>query len=136
MFYKLKENYLLRGWEKLPYALVDKNRRKPSFITAKEMQALQLCNGQIDLNLPLIPQEIRDMIPEIEKHGIIVPCERGDAIAPSRPTSSTWSTQVWARPSSPPARPTTPSSSRPPPTPRPPWTSTPRPTARASSSTT
>ena len=84
MFYKLKENYLLRGWEKLPYALVDKNRRKPSFITAKEMQALQLCNGQIDLNLPLIPQEIRDMIPQIEKTGIISPCERGDAIAPEQ----------------------------------------------------
>ena len=65
MFYKLKENFLLRGWEKLPYALVDKNKRNPAFITAKEMQALELCNGQIDLSLPLISQEIRDMIPLI-----------------------------------------------------------------------
>ena len=54
MFYKLKENYLLRGWEKLPYALVDKNKRNPLFLNAKEMQALELCNGQIDLSLPLI----------------------------------------------------------------------------------
>ena len=35
MFYKLKENYLLRGWQKLPYAVVDKRRRHPLFISAK-----------------------------------------------------------------------------------------------------
>ena len=39
MFYKLKENYLLRGWEKLPYALVDKTRRYPAFISAKDAGA-------------------------------------------------------------------------------------------------
>ena len=31
MFYKLKKNFLLRGWKKLPYALVDKNKRDPVF---------------------------------------------------------------------------------------------------------
>ena len=84
MFYKLNENYLLRGWQKLPYAVVDKRGREPLFITAKEMRALEMCNGQIDLSLPLIPQEIRDMIPQIEKNGIICACERGDAIAPEQ----------------------------------------------------
>ena len=84
MFYKLKENYLLRGWEKLPYALVDKNKTYPVFITAREMQALEMCNGQIDLSLPLIPQQIRDMIPQIEKKGVIRRCEKGDAIAPEQ----------------------------------------------------
>ena len=84
MYYKLKENFLLRGWEKLPYALVDKNKVSPAFITAKEMQALEMCNGQIDLALPLIPQEIRDLIPQIEKNGIIEPCERGEAINPEQ----------------------------------------------------
>ena len=84
MFYKLKKNFLLRGWKKLPYALVDKNKRDPVFITAKEMRALELCNGQIDLSLPLISQEIRDMIPLIEKNGVIEPCEQGDAINPEQ----------------------------------------------------
>ena len=84
MYYKLNENYLLRGWQKLPYAVVDKRRQRPIFINAKEMRALELCNGQIDLSLPLIPQEIRDMIPQIEKNGIIRACEPGDAIAPEQ----------------------------------------------------
>lgn len=84
MFYKLNENYLLRGWQKLPYAVVDKRRRDPIFISAKEMRVLELCNGQIDLSLPLIPQELRDMIPQLEKHGIICACEPGDSIAPEQ----------------------------------------------------
>lgn len=84
MFYKLNDNYLLRGWQKLPYALVNKQRLDPQFISAKEMQALELCNGEIDLSLPLIPQEIRDMIPRIEEKGIIRPCERGDSITPEQ----------------------------------------------------
>ena len=84
VFYRLKENYLLRGWEKLPYALVDKNRRDPVFVSAKEMQALQLCNGEIDLSLPLIDGEIRDLIPLIEKNGVIERCERGQRISPEQ----------------------------------------------------
>ena len=84
MYYKLNNNIQLRGWQLLPYALVVKGRRNPIFISAKEMQALQLCNGNIDLSLPLIPQEIRDMIPTIEKNGIIIPCEHGDSIAPEQ----------------------------------------------------
>lgn len=84
MYYKLNNNIQLRGWQLLPYALVVKGRRNPIFISAKEMQALQLCNGNIDLSLPLIPQEIRDMIPTIEKNGIIIPCEHFDSIAPEQ----------------------------------------------------
>ena len=81
MFYKLNEQFLLRGWQKLPYAVVEKSTRNPLFIKAIEMEALQLCNGEIDLSLPLIKQEIRDMLPTIEKNGIIRRCERGDKIA-------------------------------------------------------
>ena len=52
MYYKLNENYLLRGWQKLPYAVVDKRRQRPIFINAKEMRAPGLGNGQMDLAHP------------------------------------------------------------------------------------
>jgi len=84
MFYKLNEKLSLRGWQKLPYAVVERGVRNPLFIREKEMQALELCNGQIDLSLPLISQEIRDMLPEMEKRGIIVRCDRGDTILPEQ----------------------------------------------------
>lgn len=84
MYYKLNEEFLLRGWQKLPYALVEKGRKDPIFINATEMKALQLCNGKINLDLPVVSQEIRDMIPIIEKRGIIQRCERGDEILPEQ----------------------------------------------------
>ena len=82
MFYKLHEKLLLRGWQKLPYAVVEKGVSRPLFINAKEMQALQLCNGLIDTSLPLVPQEIRELLGQIEKRGLITRCQRGDTIRP------------------------------------------------------
>ena len=47
MFYKLKEKYLLRGWELLPHALVDSSTGIPVFIRPVEMDALSLRYGRI-----------------------------------------------------------------------------------------
>ncbi len=84
MYYKLNEQFLLRGWEKLPYALVNKEFHQPHFINARQMQALELCNGKVDLSLPLVPAFVRDMLPMLEKEGIIRPCDAGDSIAPEQ----------------------------------------------------
>ena len=84
MFYKLNQGILLRGWQKIPYALVDKNNCRTHFIKAEEMTALQLCNGKIDLSLPMIPDSVREMLPTLEKNGVIVPCAKGDAVAPEQ----------------------------------------------------
>lgn len=40
MFCRLNEKLLLRGWEKLPYAVVEKGVSRPLFINATEMQTL------------------------------------------------------------------------------------------------
>lgn len=84
MFYKLHEKLLLRGWQKLPYAVVEKGVSRPLFITAKEMQALQLCNGLIDTSLPLVPQEIRELLGQIEKRGLITRWAPGGLMAVHR----------------------------------------------------
>ena len=55
MFYKLHEKLLLRGWQKLPNAVMEQGVGRPVFITAREMDALKLCNGMIDEDLPLVP---------------------------------------------------------------------------------
>lgn len=81
MYYKLNNGLLLRGWKRAPYAVVDKNRHKTIFISAEEMKALQLCNGRIDLSLPLIPDSVRQMLPVLEKNQVITACEPGDSIA-------------------------------------------------------
>jgi radical SAM protein with 4Fe4S-binding SPASM domain len=84
MFYKLNQGILLRGWQKIPYALVDKNNCRTHFIKAEEMTALQLCNGKIDLSIPLISDSVRKMLPILEQNGIIVPCAEGDAVEPEQ----------------------------------------------------
>ena len=40
MFYKLHEKLLLRGWQKIPNAVVEQGVGRPVFITAREMEEL------------------------------------------------------------------------------------------------
>ena len=84
MFYKLHEKLLLRGWQKLPNAVVEQGVGRPVFITAREMDALKLCNGMIDVDLPLVPQELRDLVKLAAERGWVAPCERSDAIRPEQ----------------------------------------------------
>lgn len=86
MFYKLNEKLLLRGWQKLPYAVVEQDANCPPLFLKekKEMQALQLCNGLIDMDSPLIPKEILDLLPILEEKCFISKCERGDSIRPEQ----------------------------------------------------
>lgn len=82
-YYKLNPQFLLRGWQKLPYAVVIKGE-ETVFVNEDEMKALQLCNGRIDVTLPLIPKNIQEMLPILEKNGVITPCEKGSSIHPEQ----------------------------------------------------
>ena len=80
MFYRLKPNFLLRGWQRAPYAVVDDISKQTCFVPKKVMDALQLCNGNLDLSLPLIPEEVRNVLPVLEQDGVIEKCSRGEGI--------------------------------------------------------
>jgi len=51
-YYRLKDKYKLRGWELLPYALMDSEMRRTHFVQKAEFDALTLCDGTVDLALP------------------------------------------------------------------------------------
>ena len=78
MYYRLEKKYSLRGWEKLPYAIVDHEAGSAGFVNKETFDALQLCDGQVDLDLPLVPQSIRDIVKKLEEQGTIVPCAPGE----------------------------------------------------------
>lgn len=84
MYYRLKPQYCLRGWQKLPWAVVDRQQHTTLFVTARVMEALKLCNGKVDTDLPLIAPEIRALLPELEKAGYIRRCAGGEALAPGQ----------------------------------------------------
>ena len=84
MRYVLNERYLLRGWEKLPYAVTDRKTGLTHFISAQELDALMLCNGKIETDLPLIPQAVREMLPVLKERGIIRDAEHGETLLPEQ----------------------------------------------------
>ena len=60
----LREDLVLRGWEKLPYAVVERPHNGVRFVDARTFEALSLCDGQIDLSLPIISDEVRAIVKE------------------------------------------------------------------------
>ncbi len=82
MYYKLQKNVCLRGWDRLPWALLIRPENKVRFIrNEEEFQALKLCNGKIDCDGVLIPQKLREIIHTTKEEGLVVPCEYGDGIS-------------------------------------------------------
>jgi len=80
MFYRLKDNFLLRGWERLPYALVDSNTGNVRFLTPEMWDAITLCDGTVDFSLPVIPDNLRTTAADALTCGIIEPCKPGHTL--------------------------------------------------------
>ncbi|GHV48818.1 hypothetical protein FACS189499_09040 [Clostridia bacterium] len=69
MYYKLKENFVLRGWKDNPYAIREINSGYVEFHTETVFQALSLCNGQIDFDSFIVPGAYKQVIAEVKKSG-------------------------------------------------------------------
>lgn len=54
------------------------------FLKNDEMRALELCNGCIDVELPLISQTERDIITKMEEDGIVTQCRLGETNMPEQ----------------------------------------------------
>ncbi len=76
-FYILNEPFALRGWEKLPYAVLDKKTGRVFFLNAKAFEVLELCDGGIDFTLPIFSDETRNIAKQLEKEGVVSACEHG-----------------------------------------------------------
>ena len=81
---RLKERFELRGWKKLPYALVDRRALSPKFLRRDEMDALRLCNGRVDLDMGIIPAVTREQALRFERLGVVERCEPGTVLAPGQ----------------------------------------------------
>lgn len=84
LYLRLKEQYELRGWEKLPYALVNRRALSPAFMKRAEFDALRLCSGRVDLDMGIIPAQQRRLALRFEQLGIVERCEPGAGIEPSQ----------------------------------------------------
>ena len=84
LYLRPKEQYELRGWEKLPYALVNRRALSPAFMKRAEFDALRLCSGRVDLDMGIIPAQQRQLALRFEQLGIVERCEPGAGIEPSQ----------------------------------------------------
>ena len=84
MYYRLKDNYILRGWDRLPYAIADTKTGRVIFLNGEDFSAIDFCNGKIDLSLPLISEDTRRIIKNAEKIGIVEECSAGHGLNPNQ----------------------------------------------------
>ena len=81
MNYLLNDRFSLRGWEKLPYALVDREEHQAFFLSGQTFETLELCNGKIDFSLPMVGEKRRKIALELVEKGIVSPSAPGETIA-------------------------------------------------------
>jgi len=77
MPYLLKEFLLLRGWERLPYALVDTRDGRSLFLNQSTFQALSFCDGVSATASPILFPIHRQIIAELHKKGFIEESQGG-----------------------------------------------------------
>lgn len=77
MYYILNERFRLCGWEKLPYAIVDRKRGQAHFVSKPVMDTLEICNGKIDFDIPVITDQQRKLAVQLLEEGIISKAEKG-----------------------------------------------------------
>ena len=55
MYYRVKDNFLLRGWKLLPFALYDSDSHKTHFFDRKTFLVVLKCNGERDFDAKKLP---------------------------------------------------------------------------------
>lgn len=74
MYYRLKQNFVMRGWEKAAWGLVKRPENETIWLSQAEFQALLLCDGETDLDGAVSDETIRQTVRECEKNGFIENC--------------------------------------------------------------
>jgi hypothetical protein len=70
MFYRLSENYKLRGWEKATSVLIDSYNNYKE-VAEREFSLLLLCDGEVDLDDLGLSQEDSAILDRFLQTGIL-----------------------------------------------------------------
>ena len=68
---KLKKEWCLRGWNKLPYGIVNHKTGQSSLLTAEVFQAVSACDGIFPFDSVLLSKKQRQWITELVKKNIV-----------------------------------------------------------------
>ena len=84
MFYKLKSDYSLCGWEGTSWVLIQRPQNHSWRLTEKEFQALILCDGETDLSSNMFDETIRQTLKQFEEDGLIEACTVATPLNPEQ----------------------------------------------------
>ena len=71
MFYKLKSDYMLRGWKFLPTGIINRDNRQFKFLSGKKFAMLKLCTGLWDSESAFFDDEQRKILEELRAEGYV-----------------------------------------------------------------
>jgi len=77
MYQRLKANLALRGWQGLPYGIMDTKTGKTAFLDTVTFQAAGFCDGEMNLGSPLVLPAHRAAIDKLSVAGMIEECLQG-----------------------------------------------------------
>ena len=81
MYYSLKPEYLLRGWEGMAWVLVRRPENQIMTLSREMFQTLLLCDGETELSASSLDDETLGALREAEEKGFIQPCENPQPLA-------------------------------------------------------
>lgn len=84
MYYKLKPEYCLRGWQGMAWVLVQRPENQTHALTRPMFEALLLCDGQTALSDSILTPTLQDTLKEAEQKGYIQPIETPSPLAPEQ----------------------------------------------------
>ncbi len=71
MYYRLKSDYMLRGWKLLPTGVINRETREHQFLPTKKFAMLKLCNGLNDSESAIFDDEQRKILEELRADGYV-----------------------------------------------------------------
>lgn len=80
MYRRLKNNFALRGWQRLPYGIMDTKSGKTAFLDTITFQAASFCDGKMCLDSPLILPLHREALDKLQASGITEDCPPGSSL--------------------------------------------------------
>lgn len=81
MFYKLRQNYILRGWDKTAWVLVHRPQNNYKKLNSVEFQVLLLCDGKTDFEDDrYLTDEMKLSLKKLESEKIVEACEYGNSL--------------------------------------------------------
>ena len=76
MYYRVKDNFLIRGWKLLPFALYDMKTHSTCFLDKETFSIIQLCDGEHFVNINELSLDQQGRLNELIKENIVQECKR------------------------------------------------------------